>query len=45
MELHQVRYALALAECSNFTRAAERCRVSQPALTAAIKKLEGEMGG
>ncbi len=45
MEMHQVRYFLAVAETHSFTRAAERCRVSQPTLTAAIKKLENELGG
>jgi len=45
MELHQIRYFLAAAETLNFTRAAERCAVSQPALTRAIQKLEGELGG
>lgn len=45
MEMHQVRYFLALAESLNFTRAAEDCNVSQPALTKAIRKLEEELGG
>ncbi len=45
MEMHQVRYFLALSETLNFTRAAERCNVAQPSLTAAIKKLEAELGG
>jgi DNA-binding transcriptional LysR family regulator len=45
MEMHQVRYFLAAAQNLNFTRAAETCHVSQPALTTAIKKLEGELGG
>jgi DNA-binding transcriptional LysR family regulator len=45
MEIHQVRYFLAVIETRSFTRAAERCAVSQPALTAAIKKLEEELGG
>lgn len=45
MELHQIRYFLAVYEARNFTRAAERCRVSQPALTSAIKKLEAELDG
>lgn len=45
MELHQVRYFLALAQSLNFTRAAEQCNVSQPALTKAIQKLEQELGG
>ena len=33
MEFHQIRYFLTVAETLNFTRAAERCAVSQPALT------------
>lgn len=45
MELFQVRYFLALAKTLNFTRAAEACNVSQPALTRAIQKLEEELGG
>lgn len=45
MEIHQIRYFLAVTETRSFTRAAERCAVSQPALTAAIKKLEEELGG
>jgi DNA-binding transcriptional LysR family regulator len=45
MEMQQVRYFLALAQHLNFTRAAEACNVSQPALTRAIQGLEGELGG
>lgn len=45
MEMHQIRYFLALCETLNFTRAAESCNVSQPALTRAIKQLEAELGG
>ena len=45
MEMHQVRYFLALCEESNFTRAAQRCGVSQPSLTKAIKNLEFKLGG
>ena len=45
MEMHQVRYYLAVCEALNFTRAAEASHVSQPSLTAAIKKLEAELGG
>jgi LysR family transcriptional regulator, hydrogen peroxide-inducible genes activator len=45
MEMHQVRYFLALAEELNFTRAGDRCNVTQPALSRAIKLLEEELGG
>jgi DNA-binding transcriptional LysR family regulator len=45
MEMHQVRYFLAVAQALNFTRAAEECHVAQPSLTRAIKQLEGELGG
>jgi DNA-binding transcriptional LysR family regulator len=45
MEMQQVRYFIALASTLNFTRAAEQCNVSQPALTRAIKGLEDELGG
>ena len=45
MEMHQVRYFLAVAKNLNFTRGAEECNVSQPSLTRAIKQLEGELGG
>jgi DNA-binding transcriptional LysR family regulator len=45
MEMHQIRYFLAVCETLNFTRAAEMCHVSQPALTRAIQKLEEELGG
>ncbi len=38
MELFQVKYFLALCETLNFTRAAEKCNVSQPSLTRAIQK-------
>lgn len=44
MEVHEIRYFLALADILNFTRAAERCNVSQPALTRAIKSLEDKLG-
>jgi DNA-binding transcriptional LysR family regulator len=44
MEMHQVRYFLAAAKSLSFTRAAEVCHVSQPALTTAIKKLEAQLG-
>jgi DNA-binding transcriptional LysR family regulator len=45
MEMHQVRYFLAVARVLNFTRAADECFVTQPSLTRAIQKLEEELGG
>jgi LysR family transcriptional regulator, hydrogen peroxide-inducible genes activator len=45
MEMHQVRYFLAVAEELNFTRASEKCNVTQPSLSRAIKLLEEELGG
>ena len=45
MEMHQVRYFLAVAENLNFTRAAEQCHVAQPSLSRAVQKLEEELGG
>ncbi|MBY0510950.1 MAG: LysR family transcriptional regulator [Rhodospirillaceae bacterium] len=45
MELNQIRYFLTLSRELNFTRAAELCHVSQPALTKAVKNLEDELGG
>jgi DNA-binding transcriptional LysR family regulator len=45
MEMHQIRYFLAVSEELNFTRAAELCHVTQPALTRAVQKLEEELGG
>jgi DNA-binding transcriptional LysR family regulator len=45
MELQQARYVLAVAKTQNFTRAAETCHVTQPALTRAIQRLESELGG
>jgi LysR family hydrogen peroxide-inducible transcriptional activator len=45
LEISQVRYFLTLCRELNFTRAAELCHVSQPALTKAIKTLEEELGG
>ena len=45
MEMQQVRYFLSVARTLNFTRAAEDCNVTQPALTRAIRQLEDELGG
>lgn len=45
MDIHHIRYFLAVCETLNFTRAAELCRVTQPALSRAIQQLEDEVGG
>jgi LysR family transcriptional regulator, hydrogen peroxide-inducible genes activator len=45
MQMHQIRYFLALCEERNFTRAARRSGVSQPSLTNAIIALERQLGG
>jgi DNA-binding transcriptional LysR family regulator len=42
--LTEIRYFLAVCETLNFHRAAERCHVTQPALTRAVQKLEAELG-
>lgn len=44
MELRQLEYLVAVAEHANFTRAAERLHVAQPAVSAQIQKLERELG-
>ena len=45
MELHQLRYVLAVARAGNFSRAAAQCHVAQPSLSQQIRKLEDELGG
>lgn len=44
MEMHQLRYVVAVARTGNFSRAAEQCHVAQPSLSQQIQKLEGELG-
>lgn len=44
MELHQLRYVVAVADLGSFTRAAEKCLVAQPSLSQQIIKLERELG-
>ena len=45
MEFQEIRYFLAMSQTLNFTKAAELCQVSQPALTRGIQKMEDELGG
>ena len=44
MEMHQLRYFVAVARTSTFSRAAGECRVAQPSLSQQIQKLESEVG-
>src|SRR5262249_57531938 len=44
MTFNELRYLVAVAQEKSFGRAAQRCFVSQPALSVAIQKLEEELG-
>ena len=43
MTLTQLQYTLAVAEEGNFTKAAEKCFVTQPTLSMQVQKLEEEL--
>jgi LysR family transcriptional regulator, hydrogen peroxide-inducible genes activator len=44
MEIHQLRYFVAAAECGNLSRAAERCHIAQPSLSQQLLRLEMGLG-
>ncbi len=44
LTLRQLQYAVAVAETGSFRRAAERCNVAQPSLSAQIAELERSLG-
>jgi LysR family transcriptional regulator, hydrogen peroxide-inducible genes activator len=44
MEMHQLRYFVAVARTGTFSRAAGECHVAQPSLSQQVQKLESEVG-
>ena len=44
MELYLLRYFLAVVETGSFTKAAQACLITQPTLSAGIKRLEDQLG-
>jgi LysR family hydrogen peroxide-inducible transcriptional activator len=44
MSIRALRYLIALAECLNFSRAADRCAVTQSTLSIQLRKLEAYLG-
>ena len=45
MNFRQLQFVVKIVECGSFTRAAEQCFVTQPALSNAVRLLEDELGG
>ena len=45
METQHIEYFVAICEELSFTRAAEKCGVAQPTVTAAIQRMERKVGG
>jgi len=45
MNANQIRYFVTICQVQSFTRAAQRCGVSQPSISNAIRRLEEEFGG
>ncbi|HSI84469.1 MAG TPA: LysR substrate-binding domain-containing protein [Candidatus Methylacidiphilales bacterium] len=44
MEIHQLRYFVEVVQTGSFTKAAQRCHVTQPTLSHQIRKLEDILG-
>jgi hypothetical protein len=44
VSINALHYLIALAECLNFSRAANRCAVTQPTLSIQVRKLEKYLG-
>lgn len=44
MSIRELRYLIALADCLSFTRAADRCSVTQSTLSIQLRKLEDYLG-
>ena len=44
MDFNKVHYMMMVAEFKSFSKAAEKCFISQPALTRCIKNMEEELG-